>query len=227
MTTRIQRALIWTAASLAAAGWFALWLTAFEPTPQKPAARPHRAPLHLSTAPRQSDSSLLHPTLFALPSEQGFSRGFPEKEVHFRLELERPVQPAIFLDRAPKPVAPIVRSTLMNPARLPQNALPAPGAPPRSTVPPLQQHHLHPSPDLPELADPGGLPELDTEGLPAALSLVLFLRTDGTVERVLLDTPVDRPSALLRALRSVRFAPPGRPVQGRAELRLSAEGGAS
>ncbi len=226
MKFRPQFSAAWIAALLTAGGWFLFWLTAFSPEPKQPVPQPHSTALHLIPASRQPDH-LLQPTLFARPSEQGFSGVFPDESIHLRLELERPGNPAVFLARAPQPPEPIVQSALMNPARLPQNALSVPGAPPRAIRPALQQHRIFLSSELPALADSGRLPDLNAENLPAALSMVLFLRADGTVERALLETPVDRPAPLLQVLRTLRFHPPQRPVQGRAELRLAPGGGLS
>lgn len=100
MIARRQDFIPFATAVLLASGWFAFWLTAVreeKPAPHLPRTVPAVIRLHpdVETEIRE----LLNPTLFALPSTRGFSAGFPGRQIDARLSLERPGDPALFLER--------------------------------------------------------------------------------------------------------------------------------
>jgi hypothetical protein len=163
------------------------------------------------------------PTLFALPSDTGFSGRFIENQVNLRLTLEKPADPISYLPIENR-AAPDVNSTLLSAETvLPQGALPAPGTAPRLALRPAAGAQLFLSPELKPRA--GDLPPFNVmaSGLPETVRANLAVRADGTVEYVFFDTPVTN-TALLSAIRQLQFKPSKEKTEGWIDIRFAQEG---
>lgn len=218
MKCRIQFTPAGLIAGLCAAGWFALWLVAFSPQAVRPPLKIFRPPLALLTEGGEQTRMLQNPTRFALPSESGFSGRFLEDRIDLRLALEKPSAPLRFFPvRTPVPAL-LDRDTLLHGTGLPQSGLLIPGDTPRRQVPPLEKPVFFPSPELaPRTPDNIAL-DLPETALPESLRVWLRIRSDGTVERVLIEPPADSP-ALLRAIRQMQFIPAEDATEGWAAIR--------
>jgi hypothetical protein len=225
---RIQLSPALIAALLCAAGWYAFWLFTGQPAapaPVEPAPVPQ---VRYLPGGGEAVRAVLSPTLFALPSDQGFSRGIPEDRIDLRLTLEKPQQPARFLPR-PLSAAPVVDAAgLLAGLGLPPGPLSVPEAfpaipPPRTT----ERIQLFLSPELKARAATAPQLDLSSPGQSGQVRANLSVRTDGTVSRVLFDTPLEDP-ALLRALLRLRFTPSEKETDGWLDIRFTpASGGTS
>lgn len=225
MKFRLQLSPALIAALLCAAGWYAFWF--FTGQPAAPAVvKPSPVPV-VSYLPGGSEAvrAVLSPTLFALPSDQGFSRGFPENRIDLRLTLEKPQQPARFLPRRPAAAPAVDAARLLAGMGLPPGRLPIPEALPAVQLPRTTERvQLFLSPELKVRA--GTAPQLDlsSTNLPGQIRANLNVRTDGTVSRVLFDTPLESP-ALLRALLRLRFTPSEKETDGWLDIRFTPANG--
>lgn len=209
----------WLASAFSVA-WFALWLSAFRPFPEpefQPEPRPVAA---VCPAADEALSRLRAPTLFALPSKEGFSGTFPEKQVNVRPSLERPHQPETYLTRQPAAAPAPDQTKLIESIPLPQNELPAPGATPTEVIRNPEKIVFFFSPGLqPRAADIEVPAEIET--LPeASVRIHLTVRPDGTVEHAFFETPTKQP-ALLSAVRKLHFSPTPKTTDGWLDIRFT------
>jgi hypothetical protein len=204
VNTRLQLTPALTIALLGSAGWFAVWLFAFRPAPLPPVVRPAQPEFIRLFADQKTLNKLQTPTLFALPSVEGFSGQFIEPRVDLPITLEKPADPVRNLTRKQSASPDILQTRLTEKLVIPQNALPVPGVAARTATPPATAPQWFPSPELQPRA--GKLPPLtiDTTGLPATLRVNLTIRPDGTVEQAFFDTPVTN-TALLAAIHRITF----------------------
>jgi hypothetical protein len=219
---RIQRPPVQTAALLGAAGWYLFWLTAFRPAP---AQRVDSAELPAAARLSEWDRSLYRlqdPTLFALPSGDGFSGEFIKNRIGIRLSLEKPEHPARYLER-PRAPAPAITERLLPAERRGSPAvLPAPGAAAPAARPPRKGTLLFFSPELQSRAAAIGPETLPVEGPSATVQVHLTVRPDGTVAHAFFETPVTN-TALIPAVRSLRFAPDEKTSAGRLNILFAPE----
>jgi len=222
---RIQLTPALTAALLFAVAWLALWLLAFRPTtPFAATAVSLRTEFTRLIADEKTLNKLKTPTLFALPSEEGFSGRFIEERIHQSLTLEKPASPARYLPMAPSAVPEISPALLTASTVLPQRALPAPGVAPQIAAPPVTGTRLFFSPELkPRTGDLPPLTLRDTE-LPETVRVTLSVRADGTVEHSFFETPVTN-AALLSTVRQLLFKPALKKTEGWVDIRFAQEGG--
>jgi hypothetical protein len=220
---RIQFTPELTAALLCAAGWYAFWMFAFRPAPLSAlitASRPEVTRLAEDDNPLRK---LKAPTLFALPSDEGFSGGFLPDRVDLRLTLEKPSNPVRYLSHE-STAAPAINQTTPTVQTLPvQNSLPAPGAAATETVRQGAGTQLFLSPELNLRSD--SVPQLSSAlpGRTGTIRINLVVRPDGTVEQALFETPVTN-AALLSAVRQLRFKPSEARTQGWVDIRSAQEG---
>lgn len=213
-----------TAALLCAAGFFAIWLFGFSLLPQAGYCRPRRAELTRLVADEKTLDKLKAPTLFALPSETGFSGRFIRNRVDRPAATDKPVPAERFLAMTPPAVPVLDPEQLSEQAISIPDALPVPGARPQTAPVRETGTQLFFSPELKPRAParlPDGLAEIPfQEPVRANLSV----RADGTVESVFFDTPVTN-AALIRAVRHMTFRPAKSPSDGWIDIRF-AQGGA-
>jgi len=218
---RIQFSPALIAALLCAAGWYAFWL--FTGQPVVPVSvEPIPVPA-VSYLPGGSEAvrAVLSPTLFALPSEQGFSHGFPEGQVDLRLTLEKPPQPARFLSRQTAASPVVDTAGLLEGMSLPPGRLPVPDAfPAVQPVRITESVQLYFSPELKARITVTPQLNLSPTNLSAQIRVNLNVRRDGTVGRVLFDTPLENP-ALLRALLRLRFEPSEKETESWLDIRFT------
>ena len=197
--------------------WFALWLSAFRPVlelPVEPARYPTAAFCPAANEPLQS------PTLFALPSEQGFSGVFPARSVNVTLSLERPPQPQTYLARQPTAAPAPDQTQLIESIPLPQNKLLAPGATRTVVIRQPEPIILFFSPNLQPRVNETTFPN-EIKSLPAAsVRIHLNVRPDGSIAHAFFESPVDS-STLLSAVRKLRFTPTDEETAGWLDIRYT------
>jgi hypothetical protein len=219
--TRIQFTPLLIGVLLGAAGWFLFWLFAFRPAP----ARAFAATAHPKVTRMTADDQTLHrlkdPTLFALPSDEGFSGSFIGDRVDLHLSLEKPASPIRYLPQTTAATPGVDRVLLSGETELPQNPLPIPGAIQRPATQPAAGIQLFPSPELKSRSDTLQLHVIQT-GLPETIRVNLSIRADGSVEHALFETPVTN-AALLSAVRQLRFKPAAEPIDGWIDIRFTQE----
>jgi len=219
---RVQLTPALTAAMLCAAGWSALWLLAFQPSPLCPAVAAAHPEFTRLIADDETLRKLKAPTLFALPSGEGFSGSFIENRVDLRLSLEKPSSPVRYLPHEKTAAPGVDRALLTESIALPQNALPVPGATPPTAVRPVAKTQLFLSPELKSRA--GDILQLNitSAGLPETVRVNLTVRPDGTVEHALFETPVTN-AALLSAVRQLHFKPATGQTESWIDIRFAQE----
>lgn len=222
MKTRIQLIPELLIAIVCASLWFALWLSMVHPLPQlsvRPSIKPQTAYL---PAIDETFRTLRSPTLFALPSESGFSGIFPARYATAELSLEAPRQKEFELSREAVRMPPPSTRTL-DPVPLLQESLPHPATGPQVANPPLpQQTAFYFSRELQHrLAQP---PQLDIDGpLPDTVNVSMTVLADGRVGQLFFETPVQNAS-LAGALRKIKFRPAAGSTSGQLEIRFVPEG---
>lgn len=221
MKTRIQFTPLLIGVLLGAAGWFFFWLFAFRPAP----VRTFAAAAHPGVTRIAVDDQLLHklkdPTLFALPSDEGFSGSFIGNRVDLHLSLEKPASPIRYLPQITAAAPGVDRVLLSGETELPQNPLPIPGATQRPAPQPAPGLQLFPSPELKSRSDALQLNVIQT-GLPETVRVNLSIRADGSVEHALFETPATN-AALLSTVRQLRFKPAAEPSEGWIDIRFTQE----
>lgn len=223
MKTRVQFTPELVVASICAASWFVLWLFAFRPAPLQPV----RPPPHPEVTRLVTDDATLRklstPTLFALPSDEGFSGRFIENKVTAERTPEKPASPVRYLPRKAPAVQNVDKARLTSETRLPQSTLPAPGTVPRPAIRPVAGTQLFLSPQLKSRA--GEFPSLQiaSSGLPETLRVNVVVGRDGTVKHAFFETPVTH-AALLKAIRELPFNPADHQTEGWIDIRFGPEG---
>ena len=213
-----------TAALLCSAVWFSFWMLAFRPA----VLRPPIPSVHPEATRLVTDDETLRklkaPTLFALPSGEGFSGQFLENRVDLRLTLEKSSSPVRFL--APENIAApgVNRALLTSETALPPGALPAPESAAPRTEPRLAEGtRLFLSPELKLRAAETLQMNIAGKGLPETVRINLTVRPDGTVEHALFDSPATN-AFLLSAVRQLRFKPAAEKTEGWIDIRFAQEG---
>jgi hypothetical protein len=221
--TRIQFTPETTLAILCAASWFILWLLIFQPAsipPHIPFAGPEFIRL---IADDETLNKLKAPTLFALPSPEGFSGEFLETRIDLPLTLEKPSDPARYLPRQNLPVPAINPALLMGKTAFLQSPLPIPGDMPPAITPPPTATQLFLSPELSRRAEGPLSLTIKKPGFPDTLRANLVIRADGTVESAFFEQPVTNP-ALAGAIRNLQFKPGKQKTEGWIDVRFPTEG---
>lgn len=223
MNVRIQLTPALTGALFCATAWLAFWLFAFRPAPPGPARTVSHPEFTRLIADNATLDKLKTPTLFALPSTEGFSGPFLENRIDLHLTLEKTNSPARYLSPEKVATSSIDRSQLMEETALPQGVLPAPGTAPRTAILPAVETQLFLSPELKPRA--GDTPKLSgaSAGMSGTLRVNLTIRADGTVEYVFFETPVTN-TALLSAIRQLRFKPAAERTESWIDIRFAQEG---
>lgn len=208
------------AAVLSAIIWFALWLMAFQPAPAPAVVVATHPALIFWPKGAETIRRLHSPTLFALPSKQGFSGTFPEDRVNLKIELNhRPEKPDLYLHENPIPRIRPEQPQLDDKIVLPYPPLPIPAIGQRLEIPHPNRVALFLSPELQNRT--GESQQLDVSGdLPAAIRAYLVVEPDGTVSQVLFDKPVKN-QTLAGAIRRLQFAPALDTTSGWLEIRIT------
>lgn len=163
------------------------------------------------------------PTLFALPSSEGFSGNFLESRVDLRLSLEKSSSPVRYLPQESTLVSGINQTLLTAKTAQPQTALPIPGENPLTAVRTSTGTQLFLSPELKPRS--GNITQLNItpDGLPETVRVNLSIRPDGTVEHAFFETPATN-TALLSAVRQLRFKPAAESIESWIDIRFAQEG---
>ena len=223
MKIRVQFTPELTAALFCAAGWFVFWLLAFRPAPLHPFAAAAHPEVTRLVADDETLRKLKAPTLFALPSDEGFSGRFIENRVEVHLSLEKPLSPVRYLPHEKAAAPGLDRALLTAETGLTQSALPVPGATPPVAVRPTADTQLFLSPELKSRArDTLQLGNITPTGLPETVRVNLTINPDGTVGHALYETPVTN-AALLSAVRQLRFKPATEPTESWMDIRFAQE----
>ncbi len=226
MKTRLHPDLSFAAALLCATAWFAVWLTAFRPAPAARVIHPTNPSVALRPALASQPDALSRPSLFALPSEQGFSGTFPETRIDQSLKLAHPGLPDFYLPRetAARPAPSQIQ--FVEPVSLPkagQLSVPGIARPETAARPSDASTFLFLSPNLRLRSDSPFL--LGSVGpLPDFLRAHLRVETDGTVSQCFFETPLEN-SALDGVIRGLHFHPVQQATDGWLEIRVSPNGG--
>lgn len=220
MKLRVQLSREFAAAGLCAAGWFSLWLFAFRPTVPQPPDKPAYPEVTRLVTDNETLRKLAAPTLFALPSEEGFSGRFMEDPISAERLPKKTSGPARYLPRENPPPPQLDKVGLIHETRrLPQGELPIPGTvQPRPAVPEAAETQLFLSPELNRRAVAFSALEGSAAGLPETLRVDLVVNPDGTVRHVFFETPVTN-NALLTAIRTLSFKPAADSAEGWIEIR--------
>ncbi len=221
MKTRIQFTPLFTGVLLGTAGWFLFWLFAFRPVPVRTFAAAVFPMVTRITVEDQTLHKLKDPTLFALPSDEGFSGRFIGNRVDLYLSLEKSASPTRYLPQTTAAAPVVDRVLLSGENELPQNPLPIPGATQRPATQPAAGIQLFPSPELKSRSDALQLHVIQA-GLPETVRVNLSIRADGSVEYALFETPVTN-AALLSAVRQLRFKPAAEQAEGWIDIRFTQE----
>ncbi len=220
MKFRVQFTPALTVALVCSLAWFALWLTAFQPMPEPLVEFAQQPPAAFCPATDKTLHSLQAPTLFALPSKEGFSGTFPERQVNVELSLERPRQPDTWLSRQPAAAPAPDQTQLIESIPLPQNKLPAPGVVRTTVIRQPEPIALFFSPELQsratEIKSINGIEILPV----ASVRIQLTVRPDGRVAHAFFEKPMEN-TALLSTVRQLRFAPAPEETAGWLDIRFS------
>lgn len=222
MKTCIQFTPETTLAILCATGWFALWLLVFQPKPVPPQIPVTDPEFIRLIADDETMNRLKAPTLFALPSIEGFSGKFLETRIDLPLTLEKPTDPARYLPRKKTPSPAINPALLMGKTAFSQRPLPVPDNTPSTRNPQPDAIQLFLSP---ELSRRSGRPlslTVAKAGLPDTLRVNLTVRADGTVESAFFEEPVAN-TALAGAIRKLQFKPGKQKTEGWMDIRFPSE----
>lgn len=223
MKTRIQFNPELILALGCAAGWFSLWLFALRPVAVRPQIASAGPEFIRLIADDETLNRLKAPTLFALPSIEGFSGEFLEKRIDLPLTLEKPSDPARYLPRTPPRAPAINPELLMEKTAVSQNPLPIPGDTPQAATPPAAATQLFLSPELSRRAEGPLSLTISRTGLPDTLRVNLTVRADGTVESAFFEQPVTN-TALAGAIRTLRFKPGKQKTEGWMDVHFPTEG---
>ena len=210
----------WLAAAVCALAWFAFWLSAFRLSPE-PAPEPTFRPgVAVCPATDPTLNTLQAPTLFALPSEQGFSGTFPANQVNVRLSLEQPSQSETYLSRQPISTPTPDQNQLFENIPRFESELPAPGGTRTTVIRNPEKVAFFFSPELAPRATETK-PPIEIESLSeGSVRIRLTVRSDGTVAHAFFETPTKQP-ALLSAVRKLRFAPTPKETSGWLNIRFT------
>lgn len=224
MNTRLQITPVLIFAFACSVAWFAFWLLPFRPIPEPVFRQESRPPAAVCPAVDETLESLQAPTLFALPSEEGFSGTFPEKRINMALSVKQPHQPETYLARQTTAASAPDQTKLIERIPLPQSELPVPGATPTAVVRQPEKIAFFFSPELAARAAEIE-PPTDIESLPgSSVRIRLTVRPDGSVAHAFFETPVEQP-ALLGSVRKLRFAPAPEETAGWLDIRFTPAAG--
>lgn len=224
MKLRIQVSSELTAALICAAGCFSAWVLAFRPVFPPPVVPPApHAELTRLIASEKILDQLKTPTLFALPSEAGFSGKFIEGKIERHITPEKQVPAEQYLPMI-LPAVPALDPDQLTEKTVPlDEALPEPGIAPKHAAQTATGTCLFFSPQLKDRSIP-----LPADTFPVADSLDavrvnLSVRADGTVASAFFDSPVTN-AALLNAVRRLPFKPAAEQTDGWVEIRFAQKG---
>jgi len=218
-TSPSSKRVYWLAAACSLA-WFIFWLSAFRPIPELALQQESRPSAAVCSATDPILNTLQAPTLFALPSEQGFSGTFPEDQVHVDLSLERPHQPETYLSRQPVATPAPDQTLLIKSIPHSESELPAPGGNRTTVMRNPEAIAFFFSPELASRATEIE-PSAKIEPLFAtSVRIHLTVRPDGTVAHAFFESPTKQP-ALLSAIRKLRFTPTPKETSGWLDIRFT------
>ncbi len=223
MKIRIQFTPALVAALLCTAGWYAFWLLAFQPAPSRPLIAITHPKVTRLVTDNETLRKLKSPTLFALPSSEGFSGSFLGNRVDLRLSLEKPVSPIRYLPYENTVAPSIDLAFLKTETAIQKNELPPPGTTPRQSPPLGATTQLFLSPELKLRAQDTLRLNVIAAGLPETIRVNLTIRPDGTVERALFENPAAN-IALLNAVRQLHFKPASGLTEGWMDIHFTPEG---
>lgn len=219
MKNKLHSHLVILAAFLGAAGWFALWLLAFDPAPVT-TAEPKPVPAAIRLL---ESKNIVRPIqssrVFAAPSAEGFGQGFLGTRIEMRPILESPVASSHFLPRHTFETPPLDRSKLREQIITEKQNLPVPGAtekPVRPAPAPVEFFFdpvLQPRVPVNLALDVTPAQQLQT------FRIRLTIESNGRVSRAFFDTPA--PQNILLAVRALQFKPAANVDEGWLELRLN------
>ena len=220
MKFRVQFTPTLMVAIVCALAWFALWLLAFRPVPE-PAHTPEpRLAAAVFSATDETLSPFRAPTLFALPSEQGFSGTFPEDRIDIRPSLEQPRQMETYLPRQPTDTPAPNPTQLTENIPLPESELPTPGATRTTVIRHPEKIAFFFSPELASRAAEIEPPAEITALPSASIRIRLAVRPVGSVAHAFFETPTEHPP-LLSAIRKLRFTPTPEKTEGWLDIRFT------
>lgn len=224
MKNRVQFTPELTAALICAGGWILIWLLAFRPAQlQATDGASPRAELSRLIIDEKILDKLKAPTLFALPSEEGFSGRFIEDQVVRRISQEKPSSPGRYLPMNPAVAPRLNPERLVEQALITKETLPLPGVEPQLAARIASETQLFFSPELKARAvnfAPDALPILDGQD---SIRANLSIRADGTIATIFFETPVTN-AALLNAIRRLPFKPAKEPSEGWVDIRFAQKG---
>jgi hypothetical protein len=209
-----------TVAVVFSAAWFALWLIPFRPTEETSLLRSTTPNVTRLAQNEHVGRVLRDPTLFALPSENGFSGHFPEQHIALNLSLEKTSDPVRFLPPPSFDPPQIDPDVLSGEEPRPTQALPKPNHTTYLNKLTSESGRLFLSPELQARSSGTLYIRSDLTNLPEVVRAWLQVRADGTVERVLLQTPVQNPT-LLPELQKLRFEPASESTAGEISIRFT------
>ena len=196
---------------------------AFQPAPLRPPIPSVHPEATRLVTDDETMRKLKAPTLFALPSGEGFSGQFLENRVDLHLTLEKPSSPVRFLAQENIAAPGVNQALLTSESAFPLGALPAPESAPRTEIRPAEGTRLFLSPELKLRAEETLQLNIPGKGLPETIRINLTVRPDGTVEHALFDTPATN-AGLLSAVRQLRFKPAAEKTEGWIDIRFAQEG---
>lgn len=211
-----------SAATVCTLLWFAIWMLGFRPAPMGPERSVSRPNAALRPADARNIPDYLDPSLFALPASKGFSGSFPPARINLALQFDAPRQATVELppgrirEGDPDP------SPLFEPVALSESGEQAPAVTALRPLAGGSGIEFFFSPELAERMPAPPQVELDGE-LPASVRIRLSVGSDGSVDQVFFETPVQN-GALLAAIRNLRFTPAPQQTAGTLELRVNGGG---
>lgn len=216
MKKRLQLTLPLVLAVLFAVLWFSFWLTSFRPARAIYVPETQTTRVVLWDKSSEALIELQSQSLFADPSDKGFSGTFPKNKIQTPLKLSSPSLPDFYLSRkaSSSPTKPLQD---LGEIELPTEKLNIPNAAPRDKPISKEGITLFFSNNLKErILAPM---DLDILGdIPDSLRASISVNPKGTVSKLFFASPVENP-ALAGALRQLRFRPAPRATNGWLELR--------
>ena len=223
MNTRLQINPALAGALICATGWFSACLLAFHPAPIQPIHRITHPEFTRLIADNATLNKLKAPTLFALPSAEGFSGSFFQDHIALRPLTIPTNNPACYLQPGRTATPGIDLSLLTSETLLPQSPLPIPGATPRPVIRLPKKTQLFFAPELAKRAPVRHELDMSPDGLPGTLRVQLSVRPDGAVESAFFETPVSN-SVLQRTVRQLQFQPSDQTTAGWMDIRFAQQG---
>jgi hypothetical protein len=227
VTTALKNSLPLLLSTVPACLWFALWLIGFQPA-ETGSVESKSEPPKISIVP---DTSLLldplrSPSLFALPSENGFSGVFPETLISSPVSATRTEQPLSFLPRPNTSRSTFTPDRIGTRIPLAQETLPVPRIYPSPTPRDDKATQLFFSSETlkTRLINAEVFESIISSETEISAQAHLFIGKDGWVQHAFFDTPTDRAN-LLQTIRLLRFHPADSDTDGWLTIRVTPKQG--